>query len=48
MCRNEEWRTILIDKKEVIEFFDKCAPGWDACMIRNDDIIQMILDNAGV
>ncbi len=38
----------MIDKKEVIEFFDKCAPGWDACMIRNDDIIQMILDNAGV
>ena len=25
----------MIDKKEVIEFFDKCAPGWDACMIRN-------------
>lgn len=38
----------MIDKKDVIDFFDKCAPGWDADMIRNDDIINRILDNAGV
>lgn len=38
----------MIDKNEVIEFFDKCAPKWDADMIRNDDVINKILDNAGV
>lgn len=35
-------------KKDVIEFFDRMAPQWDADMIRHDDIIAMILDNAGV
>ena len=35
-------------KQDVIEFFDRMAPGWDADMIRNDDIISTILDNAGV
>lgn len=35
-------------KKDVIEFFDRMAPQWDADMIRHDDIIATILDNAGV
>lgn len=35
-------------KEDIIEFFDMCAPDWDAEMIRNDDIINMILDNAKV
>ena len=35
-------------KKDVIEFFDRMAPQWDADMIRHDDIIDTILGNAGV
>ena len=35
-------------KQDVIEFFDHLAPQWDADMIRNDDIIATILNNAGV
>ena len=38
----------MIDKNEVIEFFDRLAPNWDADMIRHDDVIALILDNAGV
>ena len=37
-----------MEKKEIAEFFDRCAPWWDADMIRHDDIIATILDNAGV
>ena len=35
-------------KQDVIAFFDRLAPQWDADMIRHDDIIATILDNAGV
>ena len=35
-------------KRDVIEFFDRMAPQWDADLIRHDDIINTILDNAGV
>ena len=38
----------MIETREVIEFFDRLAPGWDAEMVRNDEIINTILDNAGV
>jgi len=38
----------MIDKNDVITFFDKCAPTWDDEMIRDDAIISTILDNAGV
>ncbi len=37
-----------MDKKDIIEFFDKCALDWDAEMIKNDEIINIILDNAKV
>ena len=37
-----------MNKQDVIEFFDRCAPTWDAEMIKNDAIIGMILDNAEV
>ena len=37
-----------MDKKDVIEFFDQCAPTWDAGMIKSDIIIGKILDNAEV
>ena len=38
----------MIDKADVIEFFDRCAPSWDAGLIRSDRKINIILDNAGV
>ena len=37
-----------MEKKDIITFFDKCAPWWDADMIRNEDLITMILDNGGI
>lgn len=37
-----------MDKNDVIEFFDQCAPTWDAGMIKSDAIIGKILDNAEV
>ena len=35
-------------KEDVIEFFDRYASTWDENMIRNDNIINAILDNAFV
>ena len=37
-----------MDKKDVIEFFDRCAPTWDAELIKSDVTIGKILDNAEV
>ena len=37
-----------MEKKDIIEFFDRCAPFWDADMIKSDRIIGKILDNAEV
>jgi len=37
-----------MEKKDIIDFFDRCAPTWDADMIKNDVIIGKILDNAEV
>lgn len=37
-----------MDKKTVADFFDQCAPWWDADMIRNEPVIAKILDNAGI
>ena len=37
-----------MEKIDVITFFDNCAPWWDADMVRNEDIIAMILDNGGI
>ncbi len=37
-----------MDKREIREFFDRCAPDWDAGMIRNDEKISFILNHAGV
>ena len=37
-----------MEKKDIIEFFDRCAAGWDADMIKSDEIIGKILDNAEV
>jgi len=37
-----------MNKQDVIAFFDRLAPLWDADMIRSDEIISIILDNANV
>ena len=37
-----------MEKQDIIEFFDRCAPTWDADMIKSDAIIGTILDNAEV
>ena len=37
-----------MNKQDVITFFDRLAPQWDADMIRHDDVIRIILDAANV
>ena len=37
-----------MNQKDVIAFFDRLAPQWDADMIRSDAVIAAILDAAGV
>ena len=37
-----------MNKQDVISFFDRLAPYWDADMIRHDQVIDTILDNAGI
>ena len=37
-----------MEKQDVIAFFDRCAPTWDAEMIKSDAKIGKILDNAEV
>ncbi len=37
-----------MNKQDIIEFFDHLAPSWDANMIRNNEVIDQILDNASV
>lgn len=37
-----------MNKQDVIEFFDKCAPTWDEEMIKSDEIIEDILNRAGI
>lgn len=38
----------LLNKQEIIRFFDGLAPQWDEEMIRDDAVIGRILDGAGV
>ena len=37
-----------MNKQDIISFFDRLAPQWDADMIRSDEIINLILDTADV
>ena len=37
-----------MNKNDVIEFFDRLAGQWDKDMVRNENIICQILDNAKV
>ena len=34
-----------MEKKDIIEFFDRCAASWDAGMVKSDVIIGKILDS---
>ena len=35
-------------KQEVMDYFDRCAPAWDAETVNHEEIIQSILDNVEV
>jgi len=37
-----------MNKRDIIDFFDRFASQWDADMVRNDAVIDLILDNAGI
>lgn len=37
-----------MNKKEIMAYFDRCAPQWDARMVTDDGKISTILDAAGV
>ncbi|MDD6200522.1 MAG: methyltransferase domain-containing protein [Firmicutes bacterium] len=37
-----------MDKREIISFFDGCAPWWDQDMVRSEEVIAAILDNGGI
>ena len=37
-----------MEKEDIIAFFDRCAPTWDANISKDDTIIAAILDNAEV
>ena len=38
----------MVRTESVVGFFDRLASGWDANMVRREDVIRTILDNAGV
>lgn len=37
-----------MNTKDIIEFFDLCAPQWNAHLVRDDKILNKILDCAGI
>ena len=37
-----------MDKKQVVTFFDDLASGWDSNQVRDEKIIDFILDKAGI
>ncbi len=37
-----------MEKKDVRDFFDQCAPWWDSDLIRSEPVIAAILDNAEI
>lgn len=38
----------MIDRNDVVEFFDRLAPSWDESLVRNEEIITIILDCAEI
>lgn len=41
-------REEAVNKKDIIDFFDRWAPHWDEDMIRNESVISEILDRADI
>lgn len=37
-----------MDKRDIIDFFDRLAPGWDGALIRSDSVIDAILEGADI
>jgi SAM-dependent methyltransferase len=37
-----------MSKQEIIDYFDNYAPQWDADMVRDEEVIKAILDNAQI
>ncbi len=37
-----------MSKKDIIDFFNQCAPSWDNSNIRKENVLNQILDNAGI
>ena len=37
-----------MNKKKIIEFFNRLSKSWDEGMIRNEEVISLILDNANI
>ena len=37
-----------MERSAVRIFFDRCAPTWDDDLVRNEDVISIILGNAGI
>ena len=35
-------------KQDIISFFDKYAPFWDEGQVRNEEVIEKILNNSGI
>ena len=38
----------VMKKQDVIDYFDRYAPQWDADMVRHEAVISSILDNGGI
>ncbi len=45
---NYTYEVKAMEKNDVIAFFDQCAASWDAEMIRNEEVLKKILDQAGI
>ena len=37
-----------IEKQQIIDYFDRCAPFWDGDMIKDEEIVNLILEGADV
>ncbi len=37
-----------MEQQEIIRYFDRCAPTWDAGLVRNEAVISEILEHAGI
>ena len=37
-----------MNQQKIISFFDECAPIWDKYQIRNEQVIEAILNNSGI